>query len=107
MMDGLRLSERSVQLLSNVNEVLNQVVPKIVGRHREAGILTWMLIHQIEAEVLDEALSSGQLSPTIVRMIRSHEAFRYPRDERAVSFEGHGLMPIVFGAIQKAWRRVH
>jgi hypothetical protein len=66
-----------------------------------------MLIHRIESEVLEKALTSGQLSATVVRMIRSHEAFGYPKDERAVSFEGHELMPIVFGAIQDVWRRLH
>ena len=96
-----------MQLLSNVDEVLDQVVPEVVSRHRDAGILTWTLIHRIESEILEEVVESGQLSPTVAKMIKSHEAFRYPKDDRAVSFEGPGLMPIVFGAIQDAWGRVH
>lgn len=63
--------------------------------------------HQIESEVLEKALTSGQLSATVVRTIQSHDAFKYPRDEHLVSFKGHGLMPILFGAIQEARRVVH
>jgi hypothetical protein len=94
-------------LLSNVDDVLDEVVPSVVARYREAGVLTWTLIHQIESEVLKEVLTSGQLSAEVVNMVRSHEAFRYPKDNRLASFEGHELMPIVFGAIRDAWKRVH
>jgi hypothetical protein len=39
-------------------------------------------------------------------MIRAPVVLDYPKDERAASFEGHGVVPIVFGAIEEAWRRV-
>ena len=94
-------------LLANVDDVLEEVVPAIVARYRDAGTLSWALIHQIESDVLKEALKSGRLSSPAVNTVRSHEAFGYPRDDRPASFEGLGVLPIVFGAIQNAWNRVH
>ena len=96
-----------MRLLANVDDVLEEVVPPVVARYRDAGTLSWALIHQIESDVLKEALKSGRLSAQAANMVRSHEAFGYPRDDRPASFEGLGVLPIVFGAIQNAWNRVH
>jgi hypothetical protein len=92
---------------SYVDDVLDDLVPPVVARYREAGTLTWSLLHRIEGEVLEEALASGQLSAATVKMIRSHEAFLYPKDDRPASFVGHEVMPVVFGAIEDAWNRLH
>lgn len=96
-----------MRLLSNVDEVLSDLVPPVVAKYREAGILTWLLIHQIEADVLEEALSRGKLSAMTINMIRSHEAFRYPKDDRPASFVGHDVIPMVFDTIEDAWNRLH
>jgi hypothetical protein len=56
---------------SYVDDVLDDLVPPVVARYREAGTLTWSLLHRIEGEVLEEALASGQLSAATVKMIRS------------------------------------
>ena len=40
-------------------------------------------------------------------MICSPAAFEYPRDDRPASFDGHDFVPIAFGAIVDAWRRVN
>ncbi|WP_240159143.1 hypothetical protein [Burkholderia sp. Ax-1724] len=43
----------------------------------------------------------------VLDMLRAPAALDYPEDNRPVSFEGHDFVPIVFGAIDDAWRRVH
>ena len=96
-----------MRLLANVDDVLEEVVPPVVARYRDAGTLSWALIHQIESDVLKEALKSGRLSSPAVNTVRSHEAFGYPKDDRPASFDGHDVLPIVFGAIWDAWRNVH
>jgi hypothetical protein len=39
---------------------VREALPAIVGRYRSAGVLTWALLHQIEAEVLADLASTGQ-----------------------------------------------
>lgn len=82
------------------------MVPNVVRRHRAEGILTWALLHRIEAEVLAEVAATGKHNKRFLEMLRAPEALRYPTDDRAVSFEGHEFVPIVFGAIEEAWRSV-
>jgi hypothetical protein len=85
---------------------VREAVPAVVRRHRSGGLLTWALIHTIETEVLADVAATGKYSKRILDMIRAPAALEYPKDERPASFEGHGFVPIVFGAIEDAWRRV-
>ncbi|MEX3630004.1 MAG: hypothetical protein VB138_11555 [Burkholderia sp.] len=61
----------------------------------------------MEAEVIAEVVSTGRHNRRIVDMLRAPEAIGYPQDDRHASFEGHGFVPIIFGAINEAWRRVN
>ncbi|OLL27581.1 DUF2471 domain-containing protein [Burkholderia sp. SRS-W-2-2016] len=88
-------------------ETVKKAVPAVVQRHREAGVLTWALLHRIESESLAEASGTGKHSSQILNMLRAPEALDYPKDERPVSFEGHDFVPPVLGAIDEAWRRVN
>jgi hypothetical protein len=86
---------------------LKDAVPAAVQRHRQAGTLTWALIHKIESEVLSEVASTGEHSARMLGMLRASPAMGYPNDERPVSFEGHDLVPTVFGAIYAEWNRIN
>lgn len=83
-----------------------ETVPAIVRRHRSVGVLTWRLLHEIEEEALAEVAATGRHSRQILNMLRSSGLMGYPRDERAVSFEGHEVLPMVFSQIKDAWDRV-
>lgn len=89
-----------------VGNTIREVVPVVVRRHRAAGILTWRLMHQIEAEVLGEVAATGAHNSRILGMMRSSPLMEYPKDDREVSLEGHDVVPIVFGEVHKAWGRV-
>jgi hypothetical protein len=86
---------------------LKKAVPAAVLRHRSAGVLTWALIHEIELEVLTEVASSGKHSNRMLGMLRASPAMGYPKDDRPVSFEGHDVVPSVFGVIYAEWNRVN
>ncbi|WP_028224937.1 MULTISPECIES: DUF2471 family protein [Paraburkholderia] len=96
-----------MDVLFSANAAVQEVVPAVVQRHRAAGVLTWALLHKIEAEVLAQVAATGKHSMRILDMLRAPAALDYPKDDRPVSFEGHDFVPIVFGAIDDAWRRVH
>ncbi len=64
-------------------------------------------LHKIEGEVLAEVAATGNHSKRILDMIRAPAALDYPKDDRPASFVGHDFVPIVFGAIEDAWRRVN
>lgn len=96
-----------MEALFAVGAAVKDVVPCIVLRHRSAGILTRALLHRIESEVIGELLASGKYSRQVLQMVRSADAFGYPKDERPASFDGHGCVPIVFGAIVDAWGAVN
>lgn len=93
--------------LMAADEAVEEAVRKVVERHRSSGILTWALLHQIETEVITYMTASGEFSSWVLNMIRSADVFGYPKNDRPVSFEGSGIVPIVFGEIDKAWRNVH
>jgi hypothetical protein len=82
---------------------LKAAVPAAVRRHREAGTLTWALMHKIEAEILDEVAATGKHSARMLGMLRASPAMGYPKDDRPVSLEGHEVVPTVFGAIYAEW----
>lgn len=86
---------------------VKKAVPAVVMRYRELGTLTWALLHRIEDEVLDELKASGEHLDCTLRMIRSSPVLRYPKDDRPASFDGHTLVPAVFGQIEKVWKFVH
>jgi hypothetical protein len=86
---------------------LKAAVPAAVRRHRAAGTLTWALIHQIEAEVLNEVAATGKHSARMLGMLRASPAMGYPKDDQPVSLEGHDVVPSVFGAIYIEWNRVN
>ncbi|BFG80784.1 hypothetical protein PTKU46_88180 [Paraburkholderia terrae] len=93
--------------LFDAEAAVQEVVPRVVERHRAKGILTWSLLHKLEEEVLSEVSSSARFSKRLLEMICAPAALSYPNDDRPASFEGHEFVPIVFGAIEKAWRQVH
>jgi hypothetical protein len=90
-----------------IDQAIRAVVPGIVMRYREAGVLTWALLHHMEEEVFSKVLQSGEHDKVTLNMMRSAPAFRYPKDDGVVSFAGHSLVPIAFGEIEKAWNCVH
>lgn len=93
--------------LDTAGEAAERIVPGVVTRHRSAGILTWALLHQMEAEVLAVLEATGEHDPAALRIIRSASVFGYPTDERTVSFGEDEAIPIIFDQIVGAWRRVH
>lgn len=101
------MSNENYNVLFDAEAAVQEVVPRVVGRHRANGILTWKLIHQIEEEVLAEVSSGGQFSERLLKMICAPAALSYPNGDRPVSFDGHDFVPIVFAAIERAWRQVH
>lgn len=101
------MTKENYNVLFDAEAAAQEVVPRVVARHRAKGILTWRLIHQIEEEVLAEVLSGGRFSERLLKMICAPAALSYPNDDRPVSFEGHDFVPIVFAAIDQAWRQVH
>ncbi|MDQ7979866.1 DUF2471 family protein [Paraburkholderia sp. SARCC-3016] len=92
-----------MDVLYAADAALKDAVPSAVQRHRAAGTLTWALIHQIESEVFAEVSSTGKHSAQMLRMLRASPAMGYPQDDRPVSFEGHDVIPSVFGAIYAEW----
>ena len=86
---------------------LKKAAPAAVLRHRSAGVLTWALIHQIESEVLAEVASSRKHSSQLLGLLSASPAMGYPKDDRPVSFEGHDVVPSVFGEIYAEWNRVN
>ncbi|BCZ84800.1 hypothetical protein PTKU64_90620 (plasmid) [Paraburkholderia terrae] len=94
-------------VLFDAQSAVEAVLPHVVARHRSKGVLTWKLIHQIEEEVLSEVRAEGRFSTRLLQMICAPAALSYPNDDRPVSFEGHDFVPIVFSAIDRAWRLVH
>jgi hypothetical protein len=84
---------------------IRQALPAIVGKYRPAGVLTWALLHEIEADVLTHLASAGQHPKRILDLLRAPASLDYPRDERPASFEGRDLVPVVFQAIEEVWRR--
>jgi hypothetical protein len=84
---------------------VREALPPIIGRYRSAGVLTWALLHEIEADVLTHLASTGQHRNRVLDLIRAPASLDYPRDERPASFEGCDLVPVVFQAIEEAWRR--
>lgn len=96
-----------MDVLFAANAAVKEVVPVVVLRYRAAGILTWDLLHPIEAEVLAEVAASGKHSKRILDMLRAPAALEYPKDNREASFEGNDFVPVIFGEIAEAWRRVN
>ena len=94
-------------VLFDAHAAVEAVLPHVVARHRSKGVLTWKLIHQIEEEVLSAVRAGGLFSTRLLQMICAPAALSYPNDDRPVSFEGHDFVPIVFSAIDRAWRMVH
>jgi hypothetical protein len=96
-----------MDVLFAADAAVKEAAPAVVLRHRSAGVLTWALLHRIESEVLAEVAATGKFSPRLLEMLRAPAALDYPRDDRPMSFEGHGFVAPVFGAIDEAWRRVN
>jgi Protein of unknown function (DUF2471) len=86
---------------------VDEVVRLVVLMHRSDGLLTWRLIRTIEAEVLAELSATGRHSQQVLNMLRAPDTLGYPEGDLPVSFNGHDFSPVVFGAIDEAWRRVH
>ncbi len=97
----------SHNVLFDAQAAAEEVVPRVIARHRSKGVLTWKLLHQMEEEVLAEVSSSGQFSDRLLQMICAPAVLSYPNDDRPASFEGHDFVPIVFAAIDRACRQVH
>lgn len=94
-------------VLFDAQAAAEEVIPRVVARHRSKGILTWKLLHRMEEEVLAEVSSSGVFNEQLLRMICAPAALDYPNDDRPASFDGHDFVPIVFGSLERAWRRVN
>ncbi|MGF6440124.1 DUF2471 family protein [Paraburkholderia youngii] len=96
-----------MDVLFAAHAAVKEAVSAVVLRHRSAGVLTWALLHRIEAEVLAEVAATGKHSARILDMLRAPAALEYPKDDRPVSFRGHEFVAPVFGAIDDEWRRVN
>jgi len=84
-----------------------QATPAIVAKHRDAGILTWKLIHQIENEVMHQVGQSGKHAPNLLRMLKASPFLGYPKADTPADFSGSEAVPITFSAIHDAWNRVN
>lgn len=93
--------------LDAVDEAARRVVPLVVMRYREAGVLTWALMHRIEAEVLVELEATGVHPDAALSMLRSSRLMSYPKDGRPASFGNASAVPTLFAQIEAAWRMVH
>lgn len=93
--------------LDAVDEAARLIVPRVVMRYREAGVLTWALMHQIEAEVLDALDATGVHPKAALSMIRASPAMRYPTDDKPASFGNASVVPAIFLQIEEAWNCVH
>ncbi len=82
---------------------VREAAPAVVNRHRRAGVLTWALLHRIESELIASVAASRQHKKRVLDMLRSAWPNTYPEDERAVSFEGHDVVPFAFTVIEEAW----
>ncbi|WP_240159145.1 hypothetical protein [Burkholderia sp. Ax-1724] len=49
-----------MDVLFSANAAVQEFVPAVVQRHRAAGLLTWALLHKIEAEVLAQVAATGE-----------------------------------------------
>ncbi|MFM0334836.1 DUF2471 family protein [Paraburkholderia strydomiana] len=67
---------------------VREALPAIVRRYRSAGVLTWALLHEIEADVLAHLASTGQHRKRVLDLIRAPASLNYPRDERPASLKG-------------------
>ena len=63
--------------------------------------------HQMKEEVLVEVKVSGRFSDRLLQMMCAPAVLNYPNDDRPAPFEGHDFVPIVFAALDRAWRQVH
>ncbi|MDR3381716.1 DUF2471 family protein [Cupriavidus basilensis] len=93
--------------LAAAESAIIEALPPIIARHREAGVLTWRLIHQIEEEVLAAVAAIGLVPQAALGMVKAPAILGYPKDDRPVDFTGHDVRPITFGVIVDAWQRVH
>jgi len=57
--------------------------------------------------VLAQVTAGGKFSDRLLQMICAPAVLEYPNDDRPASFEGHDFVPIIFGALERAWRQVH
>ena len=94
-------------VLFDAQAAAEEVIPRVIERHRSKGVLTWKLLHQMEEEVLAEVKAGGRFSDRLLHMICAPAALDYPNDDRAASFAGHDFVPIIFSALERAWRQVH
>jgi hypothetical protein len=93
--------------LDAVERDAETIIPRIVLQHRDAGILTWALLHKIEAETFAALAATGSHAADAINMLRSSGLMQYPTDEREVSFKGHEVLPTIFSMVEKEWLRVH
>jgi hypothetical protein len=49
-----------MDVLFAADAAVRDAVPAVVQRHRSAGVLTWALLHSIEAEVLADVAATGK-----------------------------------------------
>ncbi|MDW3682918.1 DUF2471 family protein [Cupriavidus sp. CV2] len=93
--------------LTAAESAIVEALPPIIARYREAGILTWRLLHQIEEEVLAVVSATGLVPQLALGMVKAPSILGYPKDDRPADFTGHDVRPITFGAIMDAWKNVH
>ena len=96
----------AMDLLIAADAAVRDALPALVGRYKSAGALTWEVLYKIEADVLAHLAATGEHPKRVLDVIRAPAERNHPRDERPASFEGHDLVPVVFQAIEEAWRRL-
>lgn len=93
--------------LTAAESAIVEALPPIIDRYREAGVLTWRLLHQIEEEVLAAVAATGLVPQFALGMVKAPPILGYPKDDQPANFTGHDVRPITFGAIVDAWQRAH
>ncbi len=57
--------------LWSAHTAIQERVPAFVARYREAGVLTWRLLHRIEREVIAEVASTGRHPQWVLDALRA------------------------------------
>ena len=93
--------------LDAASAAARKVVPQVVARYRDQGVLTWALLHRMEDEVAALVEATGEHDEIVLKMICSAPEFRYPKNDRPATFPADSISPIIFGQIADAWKFVH
>ncbi|MCH1990021.1 DUF2471 domain-containing protein [Achromobacter xylosoxidans] len=96
-----------LHIIESVDRSIRDALPQVIARHRNAGPLTWRLLHRIQAEVLADVAATRRYAPHILRMAVAPAVMQYPTDDSVVDFGESNAIPMAFAAITDVWNRLH